>query len=103
MKLRDAKILFDRLRKDTWRIVPTLHVLHDHSERKFTADVIVALLQGRGRLGDNKMPSAVTASFIWFCKDEADRPCELVVKFESLNGNPNELFLVISAYREVKK
>lgn len=104
MKLRDAKTLFDKLRRDAWRVVPTFHVLHDHPERKFSADVIVALVQGRGRLADNKkMPSASADSFMWFCKDEADRPCELVVKFEPLNGNPNEIVLVISAYREVRK
>lgn len=104
MKLRDAKILFDKLRRDTWRVVPTFHVLHDHPERKFTADVIVALVQGSGRLADNdKMPSAATDSYMWFCKDEAHRACELVVKFEPLNGNTNEMILVISAYREVRK
>jgi hypothetical protein len=103
LKLRDAKILFDKLRRDAWRIVQTFHVLHDHSARKFTGDVIIALLQGRGHLADNKRLSAASDSFMWFCKDEADRPCELVVKFEPLNGNPSELVLVISAYREVKK
>lgn len=29
--------------------------------------------------------------------------CELVVKFESIDDNPNELILVISAFREVKR
>lgn len=103
MKLRDAKILLDRLRRDRWRIVPTFHVLRDHPEREFTADVVIALLQGKGRLVDNKMPSAVADSFLWFCKDEAEQACELVVKFETLNGNPEELILVISAYRKIMK
>jgi hypothetical protein len=103
MKLRDAKILLDRLRRDRWRIVPTFHALRDHPEREFTADVVVALLQGSGRLADNKMPSAVADSFMWLCKDESERACELVVKFESLNENPEELILVISAYRKIKK
>lgn len=102
VQLRDAKILFDRLRRDTGRIVLTFHVLHDHPRRKFTGDMIIALLQGSGHLVNNKMPSAQADSFMWFCKDEAERPCELVVKFEPLKGNPNELLLVISAYREVK-
>ena len=66
-------------------------------------DIIIALMQGGGRLGDNKMPSAVPESFMWSCKDESERSCELVVKFESIEGNPNELILVISAFREVKK
>ena len=103
MKLRDAKNLFDTLRKEAGRIVVTGHVLHDHPERGFTRDVVLALVMGRGRLVDNKMPSAAVDSFMWHCKDEAERPCELVVKFEALNGNPNELVLVISAYRETKK
>ena len=103
MKLRDAKILFNTLRRDTGRIVVTAHSLFDHPARKFTTDVIIALLQGGGRLMDNKMPSAVPGSFIWFCKDQAERGCEVVVKFEALNGSPDELVLVISAFREVKK
>lgn len=85
MRLRDAKILFENLRRDVWRIIPTLHVLFDHQERKFTADVIIALIQGRGRLVDNKMPSAVGNS----------------LKFEPLDSTPYEVVLVISAYRKV--
>ncbi len=103
MKLRDAKILFDKLRADAGRIFLTGHILRDHPERGFTRDVVLALVMGRGRLVDNKMPSAVAESFMWLCKDAADRPCELVVKFEALQGKPNELVLVISAYRETKK
>ena len=103
VRLRDAKLIFDKIRQDRWRIIPTFHVLHDHPGRKFTADVLVALIQGKGRLADNKMPSAVVESFMWFCKDEAERPCELVIKFEPMDGNPNELILVVSAFREVKK
>ena len=103
MKLRDAKNLFDQLRKDAWRIVPTFHVMHDHLERKFTAGVVIGLIQGSGRLADNKMPSAAAGSFMWVCRDESDVLCELIVKFEPLDGNPNELILVISAYREVKR
>ena len=78
-------------------------MLRDHPERKFTADTIIALIQGSGRLADNKMPSAVPKSFMWFCKDEAEEACELVVKFESLDAKHNEIILVISAYRKVKK
>lgn len=48
------------------------------------------------------MPSAIAGSFMWRCKDAAARPCEMVVKLESLDGYPNELVVVISAYREVK-
>ena len=102
MKLGNAKTLFDTLRCDVWRIIPTVHVLFDHPERKFTADLIIGLIQGRGRLVDNKMPAAVSNSFMWLCKDEADRPCELVIKFEPLDMSPNEMLLVISAYRKVK-
>ena len=102
LRLRDAKTLFDTLRRDVWRVIPTFHVLFDHPERKFTADVIIALIQGRGRLVGNIMPAAVSNSFMWLCKDEADRPCELVIKFEPLDRSPNEMLLVISAYRKVK-
>ena len=103
MKLRDAKILFDRLILDAWRIaVRKKHVFGDHPERLFTLVEIRALVQGSGRLLDNnKMPSAQPGSFIWACKDNEDRRCELVVLFEPLDGNPNEMVLVISAYREV--
>jgi len=102
VRLRDAKTLFNKLRQDADRIFLTGHVLRDHPERGFTRDAVLALVMGSGRLIDNKMPSAAMDSFMWLCKDEAERPCELVVKLEALNGNPNEMVLVISAYREVK-
>ena len=101
MKLREARKLFDKLRVESWRIVLTFHVLHDHPERGFTADTLVSLVQGTGRLADNKMPSAIDDSFLWLCKDHADRACELVVKFSPLDETPGELVLVISAFREV--
>ena len=102
MRLRVAKAVFDRLRKDPGRIVPLVHAYRDHPERRFTAVEIVALVQGRGVLKDNKMPTAQPESFLWMCKDVADRRCELVVRFEALDSRPNELVLVVSAWRAVR-
>jgi hypothetical protein len=100
LKLRDAKILFDRVRKNAANIFPRDHIFRDHPERLFTPDEIRSLVQSAGRLTDNnKMPTAQGGSFLWLCKDEADRRCELAIRFEMVA--PNEIIVVVHAFREV--
>lgn len=99
MTLTEAKVLFDKLRKDKANIIPRDHIFRDHPERGFTPVEVRDLIQGSGRLIDNKMPKALPGSFMWVCKDMADRRCELVILFETVA--PGKVIIVASAYREV--
>jgi len=54
-----------------------------------------------GLLVDNKYPSAASGSFVWLCKDTADRPVEVAVVFDDETGAI--VAVAISAYREINK
>ena len=56
---------------------------------------------GAGHLVDNKYPSAVSGSFLWLCKDKANRPVEVAVVFDDETGAI--VAVAISAYRETSK
>jgi hypothetical protein len=96
MKLTEARIEFERLRK-LRRIVVGFHVKQDHKDRLFNEDEVKFLVaETKGLLTDNnKMPTAVPGSFMYFCKDLAGRNVEIAVMIE-------DNIVVIHAFRRIK-
>ena len=101
MGLTEARRRFDKTR-GTARVLVSDHAWRDHPERGFTVPEIVSLIRhAPGQLRDNQAPSAQAGSFLFRCKDKADRPCELIVKFET-DMKTGEVIVVVSAYRRVR-
>ncbi len=63
MKLSDARILFDRLKKER-KVVVKPHAVMAHPERNFSYVEVKNLVFGKGFLADNKFPSAIQDSFL---------------------------------------
>ena len=102
MKLTEARALFNTCQEQgSTAFVIRRHCWADHLERQFSRIEILHLLLGAGHLVDNKYPSAALGSFLWFCKDKANRPVEVAVVFDD---EPGAIVAVaISAYRETSK
>jgi hypothetical protein len=96
MGLLDAQRLFNSLRTKGM-IAVRKHPVEDYPDRRFTAEELSSLVQGKGHLSDNKMPSAKANSYKWKCRDALGRTCEIVVVFETLEDG--QLIVVIHAWR----
>ena len=100
MKLKEARSLFNEIRKQDGRISVKPHAWRDHPERKFTPLELVRLIKGKGQIHDNKYPTAAVGSFLWVCKDDDMRRTEVSVVLE--RDKYGDLIVIIHAYREVK-
>ena len=95
MKLKEARVVFEQIRK-TVKIDVRSHVLNDHIERGFSLDEIYYLIrENKGKLSDNnKFPTSTKGSFLYECKDIAERNVELALIIE-------DNIVVIHAYRRI--
>jgi hypothetical protein len=98
LNLSVARQLFDTLRS-SGRIRIKPHTHRDHPERKFTVFEVYSLVVGKGHLKLNHVGNPAPDSFVWQCKDDLDRNCELAVVFDT--DESGDLIVVISAFREV--
>jgi hypothetical protein len=97
LKLSDARLLFDRLKKEK-KIAVRPHAVSGHPERDFSYIEIKNLILGNGLLADNKFPSAIQNSFLWLCRDKFGKNVELVVILKQEN---DEIIIVVSAWRAI--
>lgn len=97
MGLTEAKRLFDVLRVSDSKIFVTGHAHRDHRSRGFSVVEIVRLIRGKGVLRVNHAATAKPGSFVWHCKDEIGRACELTCLFEVLENG--QVVVVVSAWR----
>ena len=94
LKLSEARVVFDELRKDK-KIIVRRHAHKDYPDRQFTENEIKYLVAGQGHLIDNNFPSAIEDSFLFVCKDLKERRVELAVLLE-------DNVIVVSAFRRVQ-
>lgn len=95
VKLKEARVVFERIRKNA-EIDVRYHVLHHHKNRGFSLDEIYFLIrETKGKLSDNnKFPTSTKGSFFYECKDAAGRKVELGIIIENN-------IVVIHAYRRI--
>jgi hypothetical protein len=98
LNLLVARKLFDTLR-NSGRIAVRRHASKDHPERKFTPEEVVALIKTSGILRENYVDNPAPDSFVWHCKDDLGRNCELCIVFQV--DDDGDLIMVISAFRRV--
>ena len=100
LNLNVARQLFDTLRS-SGRIRVKPHAHKGHPERNFTVFEVYSLVVGKGHLKLNHVGNPAPNSYVWHCKDNLDRNCELAVVFDT--DEVGNLIVVISAFREVSE
>ncbi len=94
-----TRIIFHQIRKFDERISVRPNAWKAHPERKFTALELIRLVQGKGRLLDNRYPTAHENSFLWVCREDDLRITEIALLFDRTEDG--DLIVIIHAYREV--